>query len=169
MTLIDRMLYILQSKAQTSAGYTESIMYEIMDLKMNIGMFKATVEPMIDMITHFFETIAYDDNTKKTSHRNNIDQRIKQIKATMQHLYENISIIADTSNAIQNIKSNNIMKILTIISSIFIPLSFVTSIFGMNFVDMPGIDRLGWYYITILVMIFIWLWQLYVFKKKNRL
>jgi magnesium transporter len=60
------------------------------------------------------------------------------------------------------------MKILTIISWVFIPLSFVTGIFGMNFENMPGLDRLWRYYITMTGMFFIWLSQLYVFKKKWR-
>jgi magnesium transporter len=60
------------------------------------------------------------------------------------------------------------MKVLAIISTIFIPLSFVTGVFGMNFVDMPWLDWIGWYYVTIGAMFFIWLFQLYVFKRKRR-
>ena len=40
-------------------------------------------------------------------------------------------------------KMNEIMKVLTIISTIFIPITFVTSLYGMNFKYMPELD---WHY-----------------------
>lgn len=149
--------------------YTAETINTIMKLKLTIGMFRSTIEPLSDVIIHMFDTIKYDHvNIKKDTHFNQIDYLIKQIKAQSNFLYENISIVADTSNAIQNINANNIMKTLTIISSIFIPLSFVTGIFGMNFKDMPWLNDIQRYYITIFGMLFIWLFQLYAFKQKKR-
>lgn len=42
-------------------------------------------------------------------------------------------------------KMNSIMKVLTLIATIFIPLTFVTGIFGMNFETMPEL-RQSWMY-----------------------
>lgn len=90
-------------------------------------MFKSTIEPLSDIMNHLFETIDYNlYKEQEESHKNQIDYLIKQIKSQSNFLYENISIVADTANAIQNIHANTIMKTLTIISSIFIPLSFIT-------------------------------------------
>ena len=90
-------------------------------------MFKSTIEPLSDIMNHLFETIDYTSyKEQEESHKNQIDYLIKQIKSQSNFLYENISIVADTSNAIQTIHANTIMKRLTIISSIFIPLSFIT-------------------------------------------
>jgi len=42
-------------------------------------------------------------------------------------------------------RTNDIMKHLTLLSSIFLPLTFVTGFFGMNFVHLPfASDRLMW-------------------------
>jgi len=35
---------------------------------------------------------------------------------------------------------NDVMKVLTIIATIFIPLSFLAGVFGMNFKDLPGAE-----------------------------
>lgn len=149
-------------------NYTENTINDIMKLKLTIWMFKSTIEPLSDIMNHLFETIDYREyKDQEASHKNQIDYLIKQIKAQSNFLYENISIVADTSNAIQNIHANTIMKTLTIISSIFIPLSFVTGIFGMNFTDLP-INNTTFYYSIIIAMIFIWSLQLYVFKKRKR-
>ncbi len=149
-------------------GYTETLINDIMKLKLMIWMFKSTIEPLSDIMNHLFDTIDYTlYKEQEESHKNQIDHLIKQIKAQSNFLYENISIVADTSNAIQNIHANTIMKRLTIISSIFIPLSFITWVFGMNFTDLP-IDNTIFYYSVIVAMIFIWSLQLYVFKKRKR-
>ena len=36
-----------------------------------------------------------------------------------------------------NIRTNDIMKVLTIVSTIFVPLTFISSLYGMNFEYMP--------------------------------
>jgi len=46
-------------------------------------------------------------------------------------------------------RMNEVMKVLTIIATIFIPLSFITGIYGMNFVNMPEL-QLPWAYPVIL-------------------
>jgi magnesium transporter len=62
---------------------------------------------------------------------------------------------------------NQIMKTLTIISVIALPLTVVTSFFGMNFKDMPGTDSHWAFWITITVMGVLELVLFYLFKKKK--
>jgi magnesium transporter len=62
---------------------------------------------------------------------------------------------------------NEVMKVLTIIATIFIPLTFVAGIYGMNFKYMP---ELGWkwgYFGVIGVMIVVGLSLLAFFRKKH--
>ena len=62
---------------------------------------------------------------------------------------------------------NEIMKVLTIIATIFIPLTFITGIYGMNFRYMPEI-RWNWGYPAVLfIMIVIGVGMLIYFKKKK--
>ena len=62
---------------------------------------------------------------------------------------------------------NEIMKVLTIISSIFIPLTFIAGIYGMNFKYMPELEyRLGYYTILGLMSI-IAISMLIYFKRKK--
>jgi magnesium transporter len=62
---------------------------------------------------------------------------------------------------------NQIMKILTVISTIFIPLSFIASLYGMNFRYMPELYSPIGYYVVLVVMIFIGIFMLIYFKKKH--
>jgi len=69
--------------------------------------------------------------------------------------------------SINGMKMNETMKVLTIISTIFVPVTFITSIYGMNF---DGIIETHWKYGYIavwFVMASIAAGFMYWFKKKN--
>ena len=64
-------------------------------------------------------------------------------------------------------KMNEVMKVLTVIATIFIPLTFIVGIYGMNFHYMP---ELGWpwaYYAVWGVMIAVVIAMVIYFKKKD--
>jgi magnesium transporter len=64
-------------------------------------------------------------------------------------------------------RMNDIMKVLTIISTVFIPLSFLAGFYGMNFLNMPELSQPIAYPILIIVMVSIALVMLYFFKRKK--
>jgi magnesium transporter len=51
--------------------------------------------------------------------------------------------------------TDDIMNMLTIISTIFLPITFLTGVFGMNFIEMPGLENPHGFYILMLVMLVI--------------
>lgn len=62
-------------------------------------------------------------------------------------------------------RTNEIMKVLTIFSSILLPMNFIAGIYGMNFVHMP---ELGWKYGyafafglmgVVMIVMLVWFWQ----------
>lgn len=75
---------------------------------------------------------------------------------------ETIASLMELYFANNDLRMNAIMKRLTIVSTIFIPLTFMTGIWGMNFQNMP---ELGWYYgypaawgAMILITLLVWLY-----------
>lgn len=64
-------------------------------------------------------------------------------------------------------KTNDIMKILTIFSTIFIPLTFIAGVYGMNFKYLPELQWKYSYLAFWIVSIVITLWMLRFFKKKE--
>lgn len=69
--------------------------------------------------------------------------------------------------AAQAHKMNEIMKTLTVISVIFIPLTFVVGVYGMNFDNMPELKFENGYYIVIGFMFLIVFGMVVYFKKRN--
>jgi magnesium transporter len=62
---------------------------------------------------------------------------------------------------------NEIMKVLTIVSSIFIPLTFIVGVYGMNFENMPELKYKYGYYTVVGVMFLIGILLLSYFIKRG--
>jgi len=56
-----------------------------------------------------------------------------------------VSGMLDTYLSSLSNRMNEIMKVLTIISTLFIPLTFLVGVYGMNFKNMPELN-IGWIY-----------------------
>jgi magnesium transporter len=64
-------------------------------------------------------------------------------------------------------RMNEVMKVLTIIATIFIPLTFMAGVYGMNFKYMPELEW-EWGYLTIwILMLLLGCLMLWGFKRKN--
>jgi magnesium transporter len=64
-------------------------------------------------------------------------------------------------------RMNSVMKVLTIISTIFMPLTFIVGIYGMNFEYMPELHWKAGYYLVIAICIMISALMIIYFKKKE--
>ena len=82
-------------------------------------------------------------------------------------LLELFDILESTLDKIQSDRMNKRLNILTIWSTLFLPLSFFTGLFGMNFTDIPLLqNRYGfWFFVIISIVTVGWLW---IYFKRNK-
>jgi len=81
----------------------------------------------------------------------------KQILEGMANLY----------NAAQGQRMNEIMRVLTVVSAIFIPLTFIVGVYGMNFEHMPELKYTYGYYTVVGIMFALGVGLLAYFRKKG--
>jgi magnesium transporter len=65
------------------------------------------------------------------------------------------------------LRTNEIMRVLTVISSVFIPLTFIAGVYGMNFAHMPELAKPWGYPACLLLMFCIAIGQIIYFKKRH--
>jgi magnesium transporter len=78
-----------------------------------------------------------------------------------------VNSMVDTCFSRLSNRMNEIMKVLTIISTIFIPLTFITSIYGMNFENMPELKYIWAYPLVWLVILSIGMTMFVFFRRKK--
>ena len=69
--------------------------------------------------------------------------------------------------AAQGQRMNEIMKVLTIVSSIFIPLTFIVGVYGMNFENMPELKYKYGYYTVVGIMFLVGILLLSYFIRRG--
>ncbi len=122
-------------------------------LREMIGRFEKLEEPLISNSIKIFIRDLYDHTVKVIE---NIEV-LRDMTSGLLDLYMNT-----TSN-----KMNEIMKVLTIMTSIFIPLTFIAGVYGMNFTNMPELQHKYGYFVILGVMILVVLGMLYFLKRKK--
>lgn len=81
--------------------------------------------------------------------------------------YEMASDLIDGYISVASHRLNQIMKVLTIVTAVFVPLSFLAGIYGMNFEYMPELHSRSGYFILLGVMATVAFILLTIFKKKH--
>jgi len=90
-----------------------------------------------------------------------------QVIDTVETFRDMLSGMHDTYLSSISNRMNEIMKVLTIIATIFIPLTFIAGIYGMNFKFMPELEWRWAYFIVWLVIVIVAAYMVIFFRKKK--
>lgn len=99
---------------------------------------------------------------------------LREIKDDTQQVIDMLDMLSsvvtnliDLNSGIADMRMNRVMKVLTVLGTIFLPLTFITSLYGMNFKYMPELDWHWGYYICLAIMLAIAFAMLGWFKAKR--
>lgn len=96
-----------------------------------------------------------------------INSKIDKLMVSFDSLVNDLALVREAFESEIANKTNELLKVFTIIATIFLPLNLLTSLHGMNVKDTPLANiKYGYYYI-IFIMISITLLLIYLFKKKK--
>ncbi|MDP8227630.1 MAG: magnesium/cobalt transporter CorA [Candidatus Celaenobacter polaris] len=90
-----------------------------------------------------------------------------QVIDTIESYRDMVSGLLDIYLSSISNKMNEVMKVLTIIATIFIPLTFIAGIYGMNFAYMPELQWKWGYFAVLSVMLGVFVGMLIYFKRKK--
>jgi magnesium transporter len=90
-----------------------------------------------------------------------------QVIDTIETFRDMLSGMLDIYLSSSSNRLNSVMKVLTVIATIFMPLSFIVGLYGMNFKYMPELEWRWGYPVVLIVMAVIAGWMLILFKRKK--
>jgi magnesium transporter len=137
----------------------------------NYNFLKRSILPLRDSL-HTIISIK-DDNVFNAIEPQNFSffSRLYQKSLELLEQIEDDMVILDSATnfyfSAQSQKMNEIMKTLTIISSIFIPLTFIVGVYGMNFENMPETKLKYGYHFVLVIMFLLMLAMIYYFKRRK--
>ncbi len=151
---------ILETKGNNNKGKIHQLKQEILIARKAIGplreansRFSKSDHPLIDSDTKKYIRDLYDHNV----HLMDTVDTYRDMLTSLQELY-----LSEIS-----FKMNQVMQVLTLITTIFVPLSFLAGLYGMNFEYIPELKFKYGYFVLLSVMFCMVVGLLIYFKKKD--
>ncbi|WP_254871064.1 magnesium/cobalt transporter CorA [Bacillus sp. Marseille-Q1617] len=136
----------------TNEDSDSNLMDELFDIRHEMSKLRRILIPMRDLLYRISNSGRLNSLKEEQLYFNDVyDHLIKQVE--MLESYREFSAdIRDNYLSINSDKMNNIMMTLTVITTIFMPLTFIAGLYGMNFVYMPELNEHNGYFIVLGVM-----------------
>ena len=94
-------------------------------------------------------------------------EQVQRCRSLAEMHYALVDDLQNAYIALASHRLNQVMRVLTVITVIFVPLSFLAGIYGMNFEDIPGVKSSAGFFVLLAVMIVITLGLLALFRRKG--
>ncbi len=150
-----------------SAEPHEDTTLEIQELKRTMLRIRRAVFPLREVVSRL------EKGDKGLIHEHTINY-IRDLYDHMIQVSENIEIYREMTWGLMDMymttishKMNEVMKVLTIMASIFIPLTFLAGVYGMNFENMPELEWKYGYPAILLIMLILFIGMMVYFKRKR--
>lgn len=145
----------------------EDISIDIQQLKREILKVRRAIFPLREIINRIDKGEHPLIYKRTITYYRDIYDHLIQVSENIDIYREMIWSLMDMYMTTISNKMNEVMKVLTIMSSIFIPLTFLAGIYGMNFEYIPELKTHNGYFILLGVMLIIFISLLFYFKRKK--
>jgi magnesium transporter len=162
----------LEPKIYEMATITESdpepiIMQEIENFKKLILQIKRSLSPLFEAISSIEKGISGKIQPQHLKYFNDLKDQCTQALENCEALIQRLDSGTNLFFSVQGHRMNQVMKTLTIVTSIFIPLSFIAGVYGMNFNNMPELHSQNGYFVVLGIMATLIVSMLIFFKKQK--
>jgi magnesium transporter len=140
---------VLEESALTDPSM--EVMHRIHHLKREMLVLRRAVWPLREVIGQLYRGEVHRISEETRLFLRDVYDHAVQVIDTVETLREVLSSALDLYMSGVSNRMNEVMKVLTIIATIFIPLSFFAGLYGMNFEYMPEL-AIRWAYPTLLVL-----------------
>lgn len=143
------------------------VLKEIYHLKREIIFLRRLILPLRELLRFFERSESSLISAPIKIYFRDIYDHIIQVIDSIEIFREMLTGMIEIYLSSLSNRMNEVMKVLTVIATIFMPLTFVTGVFGMNFRYMPGLERIWGFPIAILIMLTIGVYMLRYFRKNR--
>ena len=165
-------LYTLEERLneieeQLSPSTVHLSMDTVFAVRGDLLRLRRTIIPMQELLYRLLGSEQLELSPSQRAYFSDIHDNLLHLVASLEINREITADIRDSQLSINSNQMNRIMMILTIVSSVFIPLTFIAGLYGMNFVFMPELQWRYGYAIVVGVMLAIGMAMLLWFKRKG--
>lgn len=145
--------------------------YDLIDnvfrIRKDLLVLRKTINSMRDLLYRILNAERLKSFNEHKIYFSDIYDHLLKLSSMIESSREMTADIRDNYLSINSAKMNKNMMLLTVITTIFIPLTFIAGVYGMNFKYMPELDWTYGYFIVLIIMAIIAVAMYVWFKGKG--
>lgn len=173
--VVDNYFVVLERIGEKIEGIEDEIvtnpspetLQAIHDLKRQMILLRKSVWPLREVISRLERWESKLINKSIDIFLRDVYDHTIQVIDAVETFRDMLSGMLDIYMSSVSNRMNEVMKVLTIIATIFIPLTLVAGIYGMNFTYMPELEWIWGYPSILLIMLAVGIVMLFYFRKKK--
>jgi magnesium transporter len=173
--IVDNYFLILEKMGEQIESMEEELIAKPSDktvrrihtLKRELIFLRKSVWPLRELINSMEKTESSLISDSTGPYLRDVYDHTIQVIDTVESFRDMVSGMLDIYLSSISNRMNAVMKVLTIIATIFIPLTFIAGIYGMNFKFMPELEWKWGYFIVLIIMALVVAVMLIYFKRKK--
>lgn len=173
--IVDKYFDILENQEELIDKMEDRVVSEpnkqklssIFHLRKDIQQLKKIIWPTRELLSNWKKSESTLLKKKTDPFINDVYEHIIEVNESLEVQRESIATLVEMFLSSLSIKQNEVMKTLTIIATIFIPLTFIAGVYGMNFEGMPELAWRFGYPATWVIFVATTIAMIYYFRKKN--
>ncbi len=148
-------------------GQTQHLMNILFQIRRNLLTLRHVVWPLRDLIFRIIQSNHLSSSGEERRYYMDIHDYLLKLSSMIESSREMTTDIRDNYMSINSNRMNSIMMTLTLITVIFMPLTFIVGVYGMNFDNMPETRWKYGYFMVLGLMAVLSLAMFWWFKRKG--
>lgn len=145
----------------------EKLLERLFEIRHSLLKLRQTVIPMRDLLYRILNSHRLDSLLERKEYFSDIHDHLLKLTEMIEANREITTDIRDSYLSINSHQTNKVTKVLTVITTIFMPLTLIAGIYGMNFEYMPELTWSFGYFLTLFIMLLIGFGMFAWFKWKG--
>lgn len=158
---------VIEEQEKVLLSNDHKIVEDIYHYKTELSYARKNVRPVKEVTSRFNNSDSPLIQERTYSFLRDLDDLMVQALEAIEIYYTMISDQLNIYHTNVSNRVNDVMKVLTIFSTIFIPLTFIAGVYGMNFDNIPELKYPYAYFVLWAIMITIVIIMLFYFKRKK--
>jgi magnesium transporter len=154
-------------EAEILNNFSRDTKSKIHDLKRQLLGLRRSISPLRDAIGLFIKSDSEFISQQTSIFLRDLYDHCIQAFDILETSRDNLTGLQDLYNSELGFKTNAVMQVLTVVATIFIPLTFLVGVYGMNFDHLPELHYRYSYPVLWSVMILMTVGMLLYFRKKR--
>src|ERR1044072_8165417 len=140
---------------------------QINRLRKELIILKRNINPVREVVNGFMRSESELVNERITKYFKDVYDHIVQANDLVENYRDMMMSLQDLYISKVNLRMNEVMKVMAIVTCLLAPATVIGGIFGMNFQSIPYIHNQYGFWIAVSLMLFIPLWMVYFFKRRG--